>query len=134
LKLKRHLTIEHGLSTLDIAPFINILLLLFVFFMLIASMAAPSGIIVNLPKAVPSDVIKEKSFIITVTSEDVLYLNNTIVTIKELEKEFLKSSHQQKSVLIKADRRVSVGRIVDVWNLCRKAGIEKINIATNEQE
>jgi len=35
--------------------------------------------------------------------------------------------------MIKADRRSSMGRIVDIWDLCRQLGIEKINIATTRE-
>ena len=37
---------------------------------------------------------------------------------------------ERRSLFIKADRRASVGRIVEVWDLARDLGIPKINIAT----
>jgi len=43
-------------------------------------------------------------------------------------------SNKHAPVLIKADRRASVGRIVDVWNLCRALGLERVNIATNQEQ
>ena len=45
-----------------------------------------------------------------------------------------KSAGKDIPVMIKADRRASMGRIVDIWDLCRELNIERINIATNHDK
>ena len=134
MKFKRHCKIEHGLGAIDIAPFIDVIFLLLIFFMLTAAFTFQSGIDVKLPKAVTSDVIKEENLIIAITSENVIYLNNRVISFKELSDELAKPARKNRPLLIKADRRASVGRIVDVWDLCRNLGIEKINIATTQEK
>ncbi len=134
MKFKRHLKIEHGLDQLNIAPLIDVIFQLLIFFMLSSSFTFQSGIHVKLPKAVTSDVIKEENFIILITNENVIYLNNAVVTVKELKQELGKPATKGRPILIKADRRASMGRIVDVWDLCRQLGIERINIATNRNK
>lgn len=133
MKFKRHTKLEHGLQQLDIAPLIDVVFLLLIFFMLTSSFTFQSGINVKLPKAVTSEVIKEENLTITITSENIIYLNGVIVTLKELNKELSKATNKKRPILIKSDRRASVGRIVDVWDLCRNLGIEKINIATDQE-
>ena len=134
MRFKRHVKIEHGLGTIDIAPLVDMVFLLLIFFMLSSSFTFQSGITVKLPKAVTSDVIKENNFIITITSENIIYVNNKVMSITELQKELSKSVYRKRPILIQADRRASVGRIVDVWDLCRNLGIERINIATNQKK
>jgi len=107
---------------------------LLIFFMLTSSFTFQSGIDVRLPKAITSDIIKEENFTITVTGENVIYWNNKITTIKELRQELSRSAHKNRPILIKADRRSSVGRVVDIWDLCRELGIERINIATDQEK
>ena len=102
--------------------------------MLTSSFVFQSGIKVKLPKAVTSEVIKEENLTLTITSEDVMYLNSAVTTMKELRKELSKSSNKSRPILIKADRRASLGRIIDTWDLCRDLGIEKVNIATNQEK
>ncbi len=99
--------------------------------MLTSSFAFQSGIRVKLPRAITGEFIKEENLTITITGEDIVYINKELTTIKELRKELTKPQYQGRPLLIKADRRASVGRIVDIWNLCRDLGIERINIATN---
>lgn len=133
MKFKRYTTLETGLKQIDIAPLIDVIFQLLIFFMLSSSFTFQSGINVKLPKAVTSDVIKEENFIITVTAENVIYLNDRIITISELKDTLSKIENKSRPFLIKSDRRASVGRIVDVWDLCRNLGIERINIATNQE-
>ena len=131
MKFTRHSKLEHGLRQIEIAPLVDVIFQLLIFFMLSSSFTYQSGINVKLPKAITSDVIKEENFIVTITSENVLYLNGKLITLKELKLEMSKFKSKKRPILIKADRRASVGRIVDVWDLCRHLGIERINIATN---
>jgi biopolymer transport protein ExbD len=133
MKFKRNIRLEHGLEQINMAPLIDVIFQLLLFFMLSSSFTFQSGINVRLPKAVTSDTITEKNFIISITSENILYLNNSLVSVKELKKELSKPINKNKPILIKADRRASLGRIVDIWDLCRKLGIERINIATNKE-
>ena len=134
MRFIRHTKLESGLDQINIAPLIDCIFLLLIFFMLTSSFTIPSGINVKLPKALTSDILKDENFIITITSEDVIYWNNRVLTIKELENELDKPTNKMRPILIKADRRASVGRIVDVWDLCRNLGIERINIATNRDQ
>ena len=134
MKFTRHTKLEYGLGQIDIAPLVDVIFQLLIFFMLSSSFTFQSGINVKLPKAITSDIIKEENLIITITSENVIYLNNTVITLKELKERLEQPHNQNRPLLIKADRRASVGRIVDVWELCRNLGIERINIATNQEK
>lgn len=132
MKFKRHFKLEYGLEPINMAPLIDVIFQLLIFFMLTSSFTFQSGINVKLPKAITSDVIQEENLIITVTGENVIYLNNKVITVNELRRELQKPAHKSHPILIKADRRSSLGRIVDVWDLCRELGIERVNIATDQ--
>lgn len=134
MRFKRHNKLERGLESINMAPLIDVIFQLLIFFMLSSSFTFPSGINVKLPKAVTSDVIKEDNVVISISSENILYLNNAVITVKELGAYLKKMPDKQQPILLKADRRSSVGRIVDVWDLCRSIGVENINIATNQDQ
>lgn len=133
MRFERHLKPVHGLGPIDIAPLIDIIFLLLIFFMFCAPFTFQAGIGVKLPKTLTSDAIKDEDLTITISGEDVIYLNGKIIAIKELQQVLGMTANKNRSILIKSDRRASMGRIVDIWNLCRRLGIEKINIATNQE-
>jgi len=133
MRFKRHIHLESGLKHIDIAPLIDIVFLLLIFFALTSSFTVQTGIDVKLPKAVTSGMITEQQMTVTISDEDVLYFNGAVVSPAELKEQLQRLKSRQVSLLIKADRRASVGRIVDVWDLCRQLGFEKINIAANQR-
>jgi len=132
LQFRRYTKSNPGFEQINIAPLVDVIFQLLIFFMLSSSFVFQSGIKVKLPKAITSEVIKEENLIITLTSENVLYINSKVSTMKTLEKELGKKENKERLILIKADRRSSLGRVIDIWDLCRDLGIERINIATNQ--
>lgn len=127
------LKLEAG-EYLNIAPLIDIVFLLLIFFLLTWNFLAQSqsGIKVNLPKAVTSEAVVEESIVISITGENLIYLNDKVVTTKELVSKLEGLLPKKKSLLIKADRKASLGRVVEVWDICRNAGISQVNIATTQ--
>ena len=131
MKFKRRTELEKG--HLDIAPLIDVVFLLLIFFMLTSSFIFQPGIKVNLPKAVTSEAIHEKSLVILVTNSDLVYLNERAITTEELNSRLRIAAKEKKPLLIKADRHASMGKIVEIWDMCRDAGISQINIATSQE-
>jgi biopolymer transport protein ExbD len=134
MKFKRQVKFESGLAQFDMTPVIDVIFLLLIFFMLSSSFTFQSGIHVKLPKAVTSDVIKEENFTISITSENIIYFNGKVTSLIDLKQRLQSADQKDVPVMIRADRRSSMGRIVDVWDLCRELGIQKINIATNTEQ
>ncbi|MBU1121856.1 MAG: biopolymer transporter ExbD [Candidatus Omnitrophica bacterium] len=132
MKFKKRLRVESGLRQIDIAPLIDCIFLLLVFFMLTSNFIVMPGINVKLPKAVTSEEINTQTLVIVVSSEDILYCDGEPVTLAEL-KGLLKKK-KNNSIFIKSDRDASLGVVVKIWDLCKKEGIEKIGIATTNQE
>jgi biopolymer transport protein ExbD len=133
MHFKRHMELEHGLRQIDIAPLIDVVFQLLIFFMLTSSFIMQPGIKINLPKAVTSEVVKYENIEIIVSGENVTYFNGKVVTTAELNKLLKQAAKRDQSVLIKADRRASLGRVVEIWDMCRDSGIAQINIATNQE-
>jgi len=134
MHFKGRMELEHGLKQIDIAPLIDMVFQLLIFFMLTSSFVMQPGIKVNLPKAVTSEAIKYENIEILISAENVAYLNGKVITIGEL-KTLLKqvSKRKNQTILIKADRHASLGRVVEIWDMARDLGITEINIATNQE-
>ncbi|MDD2688754.1 MAG: biopolymer transporter ExbD [Candidatus Omnitrophica bacterium] len=133
MRFKGRMELEHGLKQIDIAPLIDIVFQLLIFFMLTSSFVMQPGIKVNLPKAVTSEVVKYENIEIMVTSESIIYLNGRIVTMQEMKQFFKQAAKRNQSILIKADKRAALGRVVEIWDMARDLGITQINIATNQE-
>lgn len=133
MRFKRHMELEHGLKQIEITPLIDMIFLLLVFFLLTSSFVIQPGIKINLPKAATSEIIQAENIEIIISGENVIYFNTKVVTIKELESLFKQVAKRKQSILIKADKRSSLGRVVEIWDMCRDLGVSQINIATNQE-
>lgn len=114
----------------DIAPLIDIVFILILFFMLTSSFMVQPGIKIELPKTVTASLLNLKRLTIVISSEDVVYLNGKVITNKELEDFLRRNRENLKAVFIKADKNSSLGRVVEIWDICRKVGLSYVNIAT----
>ena len=119
---------------IDIAPLVDCVFLLLIFFMLTSNFILQPGIRVRLPRAVTSEVIDSENVVITITSQDLMFLYDKPVQIGPLTERLRDAAHEGAHVLIKADRGTSLGRIVEIWDLCRELGIVQVNIATSQKE
>lgn len=130
MRFKQNLHIEA--RVIDMVPLINCVYLLLIFFLLTSNFMSQSGIKISLPKAVTSEVVQGNTIVITVTSDNRFYLNETPVTLVELKSKLEKASNAEP-ILIKADRDVTLSKVVNIWDFCRDLGIKQVNIATNQE-
>lgn len=117
------------LSEINVTPFVDVMLVLLVIFMVAAPML-DKGISVSLPKMATSQKITSGSGIsITLTKDHVVYFNGQVVTLKELRKSLGEAAHNQP-VAIRADGNAYVNRLMELWDLCRDVGFREIRIMT----
>ncbi|MFH1858053.1 MAG: biopolymer transporter ExbD [Candidatus Omnitrophota bacterium] len=114
----------------DLTPLIDCVFNLLLFFMLSSSFIIQPGIRINLPKAVTSEIVHEKNLVVTVTEEDLILLNENAVTLEDLAAQLEKGAKEDVPLLIRADHKASLGKVVEIWDLCRDVGLTRVNIAT----
>lgn len=130
MRFKRKVSLEKG--HLDIAPLIDVIFLLLIFFMLTSSFIFQPGIRVNLPKAVTSEVLHRELLVVVVTDENEVYINERPVDGEELASRISLAGRESQSLLIKADKGADLGKVIEVWDLCRQVDIKQVNIATTQ--
>lgn len=133
-RLKRRTSLSKG--QLDVTmkvPLIDVMFNLLIFFLLTSNFVFQPGIQVSLPKAITSQAINSENIVITVTGQDLFFLNDSPITIDDLVVTLKAAARENKSLLLKADTNASLGRVVEIWDLCRELGIPQINIATNQK-
>ncbi|MCX5714048.1 MAG: biopolymer transporter ExbD [Candidatus Omnitrophica bacterium] len=133
MHFKRHMKPEYGLAQIEITPLINILFQLVLFFMLTSSFLTQPAINIGLPRAITSEAAKYENFEISITSENLVYANGRVLTDQELDNLLKALARRKQSLLIKADKGASLGRVVKIWDKARDLGVAGLNIATNKE-
>jgi biopolymer transport protein ExbD len=120
-------------TLLDITPVVDTVFILLIFFVLSLNFISTPGIRVDLPKATAKEILPEqKDLRVVITSKNQLYLNENLVDLKTLRDRFNKASQSNRKtqILIQADQVVTHGKVVEVMDLARSAGLHRLAIVT----
>jgi biopolymer transport protein ExbD len=120
---------------LDIAPLVDVVLNLLLFFMLTSHLIGEPAITVRLPDSTTAESAKEISRVITITKNGDLYFMNKRVDLKNLRAAIQGSFPEgEKGFLrIKADKEVDVGLLVSVIDEVRLARVNTFSIVTERR-
>ncbi|HOC90624.1 MAG TPA: biopolymer transporter ExbD [bacterium] len=114
----------------------DIILLLLIYFLLSSSFIVQPGIKVTLPRAAAGEVDKADKIYLTVTKSEQLFLNGEIVSRSELGARLtaLLKIAVDKTVIIRADKDLTLEATVQVIDIAKLAGAQKFLIATEPGE
>jgi len=119
---------------INITSLIDVILLLLIFFMLTTSFVEHPGMKLDLPQTQSSSGEKSEGLEIVVRADGNIILNGESVKLKELSEKlrFLIKKSPEKSLLLKADKDVSHGTVVEIMDIAKLNGLEKLIIGTKQ--
>jgi len=122
-------------TRLDIAPLIDVVFLLLIFFMLSSHFVTHPGIKITLPTAVSAPLHSEENIIIHVAGDNSIFLNGKEVSLSALPEELKPKIEQagEKSVIIKADQKINLGLAVKIMDIAREADAQALVISTKTE-
>ena len=122
---------QTSLSDINVTPFVDVLLVLLIIFMLTAPILQ-SGIELDVPQTKTVAEISQEKLVVSIDRGQRLFLGNDPVNVHELGT-LLKSKmsgRKDQSVFMRADKSVPFGTIAMVIDELRQAGIEQISMVT----
>lgn len=120
------------MSDINVTPLVDVMLVLLIIFMVAAPMMI-QGVDVNLPKTTTKNIkTRDEPLMLTVNKKGELFLENHPVPLDDLEVKIKKifQNRREKEVLLRADKDVSYGFVIDVIARVKKAGIDKLGMVT----
>ncbi len=119
---------------LNIAPLIDVVFQLLVFFALTSYFVANPGIEVSLPGAESTVDVQKQHTIVFITKEGSVFCNSKKVEPAALRNMLQALPSHSKTVILKSDESVSLGLVVKVIDSIKQAGIRDLVIATTKKE
>jgi biopolymer transport protein TolR len=120
-----------SLSDINIVPFVDVMLVLLVIFMITAPILQ-SGIDVELPKTKTVKEVTQAQVVITIDRAQRVYLGDQPVNIHELgaKARGQTTDPQHQPVYVRCDETVPFGSFATVVDTLRQAGILNISVVT----
>jgi biopolymer transport protein ExbD len=122
-------------SHLDIAPLIDIVFLLLVFFMLTSTFVTPEAIELELPESSSAQSIEITPIIVAINQAGELSLNGNRIVLEHLQNAIapLMTENSQTPITLKSDAQTQVQQLLNVMDKIRQAGGTNIALATSQK-
>lgn len=126
---------------IDLAPLIDVVFLLLIFFMVSTTFTRQAEITVDLPKASAAPVEhEEKPIEVVIDAEGRYFVNRKMLVNKQIETliavlERIRSQEGEKpseSIVISADANTPHQAVVTAMDAARQVGIYKVSLATKQ--
>ena len=125
--------------SINITSLIDVVFLLLIFFMVTSTFLEQPGLKLDLPTAKSDErEMKKKKEELTVylTTDDGLYLNDSRIEkdslMTKLQQELIAS--EDSSLVLKADKDVSHGEVIEVMDIAKRSGVKILVVATKIKE
>ena len=122
---------RHIIREISLVPLIDVLLTVLFFYMIVSPMMS-RGLDVDLPKSEANTIKAEDRMVLTVTRAQELFVEKERVDISKLKDvlEAIRKSKPQINIYLRADRDAPYGAVVQVMDVVKRAGIDKLGMVT----
>jgi len=126
---QRHYRLTSNLAEINVVPLVDVMLVMLIIFMVTAPMIQ-TGITVNLPSAETRTTPSTEGLIITISKDQHVYIEDAIINIALLEAQLKNHfyNREKKVVFLKADKTIPYGRVIEVMDIIKKAGVETVGM------
>ena len=126
---------NHGIGLdITIAPLIDIVFLLLIFFMLITRFMNPT-ISLDIPSSDSAILSDTHGVIISLSDTGEIYLNENIVSLEQLESRLseIRDTSGIELLRIRSDKTVEIQRIIEILDLARNLNLQNVAIETKRK-
>ncbi len=121
---------------INIASLVDVLFLLLIFFMVTSAFVEQPNIKLELPSTKHSEVSKMNNMVLSIARDGKLFLQDRLVDKKSLEKELRRVilDTGDEVLVLKADKFVPYGVVIDIMDTVKGAGFRKVIAPTIMEE
>ncbi|MDO9453399.1 MAG: biopolymer transporter ExbD [Stagnimonas sp.] len=130
MKLRRNHPVNEE-TGIDLAPMLDFVMNLLIFFIIAAAFVQESGIRVNKPSAKTAKEEDRASIFVAISAENQIWINRERVDIRRLRTEIerLRRGKPKAAVVIQGDQSARLGLMVEVMDQARLAGVADVSVA-----
>ncbi len=122
--------------SIDMAPLVDVVFLLVIFFAVSTTFLESSGMKLELPESSATTEREVKEIAVFLGSDGSVVFEDATVTLDELTSRLraVLEDDDRKMVVLRADTGTPHGKVVEVIDVLREAGAEGLTIATRAKE
>ena len=125
---------EQDGAEIDLTPMLDVVFIMLIFFIVVASFIKEAGVEVNRPdKNQPDNPEDSTSILVEVASDNQIWMENRRVDIRAVRANIqrLLAEDPEAPVTIKVEKGAEAGIVVDVEDAARESGVAAVNWASD---
>ncbi|MFN3605187.1 MAG: ExbD/TolR family protein [Leptonema sp. (in: bacteria)] len=135
MKLKIKIPSDEIISSINITPFTDVILVLLIIFMISAPSIFLSSLQIQLPQGDTTKTPSQYTEMIGIDKEGIFYYKNRTVSLEELKNIFSKKPKEELNkieILINADKDTKHGYVINLINELKNLNYTKIYVGTTK--
>ena len=131
INVRARLRRERKTAQIDMAPMLDMVFILLIFFLVTTTFVRESGVEVNRPAALTAEETRQSGLRLGINAEGHIYVDGQRIDVRSIRavtERFL-AQNPDGSIVIVADEKVTTGLTVKVLDQCRLAGAQRIAVA-----
>jgi biopolymer transport protein ExbD len=135
MRLRRQILEQHVSDTgIDLAPMLDFVLNLLIFFIITAVFVKEAGITVSRPNAATAEKKEAGNILIAIRGDGEIWIDKRVVDLRAVRAN-IERLHAQKpddAVVVIADKAAHTGILVQVLDQVRQGGVQNVSIASTQ--
>lgn len=134
INIRKSLRTNFHEEEINMAPLIDMVFLLLIFFMVTTSFVKETGIDVHRPTAATAEMKQKGNILLGVSEDGRIFFDKSPIDIRSVRAHIERSlaENPEGAVVIVADQKSDTGVIVRIMDQCRLAGAQRISIAASK--
>lgn len=122
-------------AEVNMGPLLDMVFILLIFFVITTNFNRETGVDVTKPTAQSAASLGQKTILVGISREGTLHIHGKQVSENALESILSREIEQrpEASVVIVGDESSSLGRSVQVMDICSKAGVAKVSVSAEQK-
>ena len=118
---------------LNIAPLIDMVFILLIFFLVTTSFVKETGVDISRPAATTAVAKTQSTILIGITKDNTVHLDRREIDVRAVRAnvERAMAENPEGAVVIVADKDSRTGLVIEVMDACKLAGAENVSIAAS---
>ena len=133
---KRNRAADSDEAEIDLTPMLDVVFIMLIFFIVVASFLKEAGIEVNRPDDSKSDPSDATSIVVRITSDDQIWMETRRVDIRAVRANVarLLASDPEQGFTVKTETGASASTLIEVGDAAREAGVKQVNWPEEEEK
>lgn len=122
-------TSRQPMADINVTPFVDVVLVLLIIFMVTAPFLQ-GGLEIDLPKVASRGLDVREGLVVSVRADQTVAVDKTVVPLEDFETALENAGAAQRPVFLRADQGVPYGTVVELIARMRSSGVQSLGLVT----